>query len=211
MIFLLLTPFLIQPILIRIYARKAHDCAGIRWALLAFGINIVVFALFESRIDGRLVLDAAAEISTTTLISTVIVVGLITTLSGSPELKANENSSINYSQGVLRISMLISGAWILHCMIVFLQICDKYGCAFPDLERTSSWWQRRGVDPYGLLMTSYIEIGEWFLKVPAVAFGVGVGVCWAIAGFRQPRLKNRAETVLLLTEVVEPPEPSKQS
>lgn len=197
MAFLILFLLLIQPVLIGIYAHKAHPLGGVLWGLLAFSLNIFILGLFESRRDGRLIIDATAQIGTVVLISSIFVVGSVITLSDGPHNKATDDLAINYQKGIFRICLVVSGAWIIRCMIKFLMLCDNYGCNFST----------RG---HPFVLRGYIDIGEWFLEVPVAAFALGLGVCWAIEGFRRPLRKNRAETVLSLPDAVGPPEQSKE-
>jgi hypothetical protein len=192
----ILSLLLIQPILIGIYAKKGF-LGGMPWVLLVLGTNIGIVALFESRTPARFNIDVAAEVGTAIFISSMVAVCSLITLSGGPHREATGDLTINYRRGIFRISVIVSGVWIIHCMIEFLQTCNNYGCNF-------------FTHGHYFVLPGHVEIGEWFLRVPVVAFVIGQGVCWAIDGFQRPQRQNRAETVLLLIDVVGPPVQSEQ-
>jgi hypothetical protein len=178
----LLLPFLIQPILLGIYAWKAHRRNGIIWGILALAMDIAITTFFETHMAGQwpadaakevstvIISDAAAEIGTAIIISTMVTAAILVMLRNGPQAKAVGDFPINLQRGLLRIWALLSGSWIIFCAIEFLQNCNsRYACAFFGAGHNSI----------------YFDIGKWIIGFPALVFLIGLAGCWVVEGFRR--------------------------
>jgi hypothetical protein len=175
---LLLLPFVIQPILIGVYAQKIQDRAGVIWGLLAFVLNIVIDAFFEWHMTASIILDAAAEVGTAIILSTMVILAILVLLGGGPQASAGQDS-INLRRGLFRIWILISSIWIIYCLTVYLYGCHSgYACFFFSLGSRSP---------------IYFDIGTWLIGIPALAFVIGLVACWIIDGFRRSSPQGSGE------------------
>jgi hypothetical protein len=180
--FILLLPFLIQPILLGIYAKKAHRRIGIIWGILALAMDIAITTFFETHMAAQLTADAAKEVGTVIIsdasaeigiaiiISTMVTLAILVMLRNGPQAKAGEDLPINLQRGLLRIWALISVSWIIFCAIEFLQNCtSRYACVFSASEHSPI----------------YFDIGKWLIGFPALVFVIGLAACWVVEGFRR--------------------------
>ena len=167
----ILVPFVIQPVLLGIYARKDPRRSAILWGILAFAINVAIITFFETHMSGQLFGDAAAEVGTTIIISTIFVLVILVLRQNGPQATAEKDYSINLRRGLFRIWALISGSWIIFCAIEFLQNCNtRWACGF---------------FASGLIKLTYFDNGKWFTGPPALVFMIGLAACWVVEGFRR--------------------------
>jgi len=120
---LLLLLFIIQPILLGAFVRKVHRRSGLLWGLLAFSMDVGTLVLFERHMAAQVFADAAAEVGTAIILSTIVIVAILVSLDGGPQTRAGAEPSINFRRGLFRIWVLISGSWIIFCATTFVNKC----------------------------------------------------------------------------------------
>ena len=160
--FLLLVPFIIQPVLLGVYAKRRRHRNGALWALLGLPINIAIFAFFTIHRDGKLIADAFVEMSIIITISTTIILSILALLRNSAE-----HFPARLRRGLFRIWVLLAVVWTTFCMV--------------ELDRNIFFFSD------GYIKPDYFHIGIWLIGTPALVFAMGLAACWVVDGFRRER------------------------
>jgi hypothetical protein len=184
-ILLILLPFVIQPILLRMYAQKIQHRIGIIWGLFALGMDIGIVVFFEMHLTAQLISDAIAEIGTAITMSTAVILIIFVIFQQDTLHTSAEDFPIRLRRGVFRIWISLTIPWIIFCAIQFDQniyfFLNKY--AVPH----------------------YFQIGKYFVGIPALAFVIGLAACWVIGGFRRLKPQNPTEIARRVTTALDPP------
>ena len=115
--------------------------------------------------------DAVGELGTVIMISTIVILIVLKLLSKDLPPATGQDFSIYLRKGLFRFWVVSSGLWIIVCATNFYLHCSRDSYKF--------FVGRTYVSP------SYLDIGEWFVAIPALAFVIGLAACWAIDGFRR--------------------------
>jgi len=176
---LLLLLFIIQPILLGAFVRKVHRRSGLLWGLLAFSMDVGTLVLFERHMAAQVFADAAAEVGTAIILSTIVIVAILVSLDGGPQTRAGAEPSINFRRGLFRIWVLISGSWIIFCATTFVNKCfSRYACDFFSSGSSSI----------------YFDIGTRFIGIPLLAFMACLALCWVVEGFGRSSPRSSGES-----------------
>jgi hypothetical protein len=164
----LLWLFIVQPLLLGVYARRGHRRSGTIWGLLSLGMNIGINAFFEMHMPANWG-EAIAEFSLAELMSAIIIITALALLSNHRSITARSFAT-NLRSGLFRVWVVASGLWLIVCAMQFYLHCSRYDCKFFVGMGHSS--------------VNYLDLGESFVGIPALAFVIGLATCWAIDGFR---------------------------
>jgi hypothetical protein len=160
--------FIVQPFLLGVYAQRGHRRNGTIWGLLTLGMNIGIIAFFEVHMPAYW-REAIAEFSLAELMSAIIIITTLALLRNHRSA-AGRSFATNLRSGLFRVWVVSSGLWLIVCAIQFYLHCSRYDCKF---------FVGMGHSP-----VNYLDIGELFVGIPALAFVIGLAACWAIDGFR---------------------------
>ena len=174
-IILFLLALVIQPIVLGLYANKSERFKSIMWGFLALALSIAIIAFFDTHVGARSTGDMAAEVGIAIIISTIIIlIILVARRAASPETTEGDFQS-RLRRGLFRIWVLITVPWIMIFVIEYTPKCARYNC-----EMVQNLLAMK-VDN----LPVYIGIGEWVIAIPTLAFGIGLGACWVIDGFKR--------------------------
>jgi hypothetical protein len=164
----LLWLFIVQPLLLGVYAQRGHRRNGTIWSLLTLGMNVGIIAFFEMHMPAYWG-EAIAEFSLTELMSAIIIITTLALLRNHRSI-AGRSFATNLRSGLFRVWVVASNLWLIVCAMQFYLHCSRYDCKF---------FVGMGHSP-----VKYLDIGELFVGIPALAFVTGLAACWAIDGFR---------------------------
>jgi hypothetical protein len=164
----LLWLFIVQPLLLGVYARRGHRRNGTIWCLLTLGMSIGIIAFFEMHMPASLG-EVIAEFSLAELMSAIIIITALALRSNYGSI-ARRSFATNLRSGLFRVWVVAAGLWLIVCGMQFYLHCSRYDCKF---------FVGMGHSP-----VNYLDIGELFVGLPALAFVIGLATCWAIDGFR---------------------------
>jgi hypothetical protein len=174
---LFLSSFVVQSLLLALYAKIFYNRLIINWSMLTLSMNISVFVLLEIHMPGRLGSDNIAELGTAIIITTVaLLITLVIMQKESTEGSRDLLPLRLISKSFFRLWVVVSGAWVLFSGVAFYLRCGRYDCKiFVGKE---------------VISLSYFDIGEWFVSIPALAFVLSVAACWTLDGFRRDRAQT---------------------
>jgi hypothetical protein len=195
--------FFVHPILFGVYSQKWRHRTGAIWAVVSFFTNLIMLIIFiaVSRLPYSTTnLSIGSGISI--LFCTITMAILLAQSEDPPAPPPKDDFSVRLWRGVFRIWVLASASWVIAWTIIYYQSCGWF-----VQERALCYFSRRR--DY-LTSQSYFDVIIWFIGVPALGIVTALAACWVINGFRRLDKQNHGETVLLGTDPIGPPEPSKQ-
>lgn len=194
--------FFVQPLLFGIYSQKWRHRVGTIWAIGAFFTNLIMMVVFIAVSQLPYSITNLSIGSGVSIFIGTIAIVILLAQSKDPPARPKDDFSARLWRGVFRIWVLTSASWVTAWTIIYYQSCGPF-----VHERALCYFSRRRDHP---TLESYFDIVIWFIGVPALGIVVGLAACWVIDGFRRLDKQNHAETVLLGTDAVGAPEPSRQ-